>query len=126
VLGEEVQAIGYELQADLQELVRVAKNLWQSRIQLGSYLYLKSIPLGLSELDGSAHESIEVERSFGGRCLAREADETGNQRFRTAYVLADLGRERTLLRAEGGVQEEIRIPEHGSDRVVELVRCASD
>ena len=95
--AEHVQAVGDQLQADLQQLIGIPQDFGQSGIELRTDFDLKSLPLGLGQLDGGARQGIEIDETLGRGRLPGKTDETGNQRLGAANILADLGGEGQLL-----------------------------
>src|SRR5438477_6699458 len=103
-LAEQMQTIRNQLQTDLQQLVGVSQDLGDRRVEVGAYFDFKSLPLRLSQFNGSAGKRIEIQRALGRGRLASKADQTGYQGPCTAHVLTDLAGKGTLLCAERSIQ----------------------
>src|SRR6202035_2083031 len=64
--------------------------------------------------------------TFGRRSMLCEADQAGDQRLRTADILADLGSEGPLRLGKRRAEEQVRVAEHGGNGIVEFMRYAAD
>ncbi len=80
----------------------------------------------MRQLHSGACQGVEIEGTFGSRGLAGKADETGDQRFGAADILADLCGKRPLIVSERRAEEHVGITEHGGDGIVEFVGGAAD
>ena len=84
------------------------------------------LPLRLRQLHGGARQGVEIDGSLGCGCLPGKADQAGDQRFRAANILADLGGQGLLLRRERSAEQHVGISQHGGDGIVEFVGGAAD
>jgi len=121
-----VKTVRHQLLADLKQLIGVPQDFGQFEIELGAYLNLQSFPLRLCQLHGGASQSVEIHGTLGGRGLPGKADQTGDERFGAANVLADLSREWPLLGRKLRTQQHVRIAKHGSDGIVQFMRGTAD
>jgi len=120
-VAERVQAVRDELQADLKQLIGIPQNFRQCGIELRAHFDLERLPLRLHQLNGRTRQGIEIDGTLGCLRLPGKADQTGDQRLRTANILPDLCRKWPLLLRERRAEQHVGITEHGGDWIVEFV-----
>src|SRR5690348_3061431 len=120
-----MQPVVDDVYADLKQLIGVTPHERQICGERSMQVNFVSLQSSLGKLNGGLCERIYVEKSLLARDLPSKVEQAGHQRLGAPYMVSDFFSEFALIIGQHRRAQQIRVAEHRSEGIVDLVGSAS-